>query len=440
MYNTEKSFYRFYSYMADHPPKTDRELIKVNAGDIRLGMYMAYADRPWLETPFLFQGFLLDNEKLLDAVKDECEFIYIDKGKSLHKQPPKTPVKKPARNPAEKSLMSPADKKVIRSAKPDRYQTTRPIEEVFDSAVKKHKASLGAIKDILREIRTGEGINVTNVRRSVKACVASIVENPNAMLWLSRLRNRDEYTAEHCLNVGILAIAMGRHLGLDEKALEIVGLCGMLHDVGKMQVDPAVLNKPGRLTEEEFAIIKTHCQIGKSILEGDSDIPKEAIEAAWGHHERIDGGGYPRGAKASNLSLYTRIISIVDTYDAITTNRCYDNSRPASEAIKILFSCRDSQFDGWLVEEFIGCLGIYPTGSLVELRSGEGAVVIDSNKNSRLHPKVTIVLDEHKRSRQPLIVDTRDYQEHPGGRTIKSVLDENEYKIDLEYVFSHFRN
>lgn len=426
--------------MADHPPKTDRELIKVDANDIRLGMYMAYADRPWLETPFLFQGFLLDNDRLLEKVKNECAFIYIDKGKSLHVQRPRTAVNEPAKAPRKKSQISPVDRQRLKSAKPDRYQSARPVEDVLDTAFKKHKDSLGVIKGVLKDVRRGEGINVTNVRRSVKACVTSIIENPNAMLWLSRLRNRDEYTAEHCLNVGILAIAMGRHLGLDEKALENLGLCGMLHDVGKMQIEPAVLNKPGRLTEEEFAIIKTHCQIGKAILEEDKGLPKEAIDAAWGHHERIDGGGYPRGAKASSLGLYTRIISIVDTYDAITTNRCYDNSRPATEAIKILFSCRDSQFDGWLVEEFIACLGIYPTGSLVELRSGEGAVVIDSNKNSRLHPKVTIVLDENKRSRQPLIVDTREYQEHPGGRTIKTVLDENEYKIDLEYIFSHFRH
>ncbi len=423
--------------MENHPPQTDRELIKISAREIQVGMYMAYADRPWLETPFLFQGFLIDNEKLLDKVRKECEFIYVDKGKSLHVQPPKKPLPAPVRKSGEKSKMSPIDRKRLQSARPDRYVTTRPVEEVFDSAYEKHQVTLDTINDVLRDVKTGEGINVTKVRRTVKECVTSIVENPNAMLWLGRLRNRDAYTAEHCLNVGILAIAMGRHLGLDEKTLELVGLCGMLHDVGKMHVDPEVLNKPGRLTEEEFAIIKTHCEIGKSILSEDTQLPKETIEAAWSHHERIDGGGYPRGMQASSLSLYTRIISIVDTYDAITTNRCYDNSRPATEAIKILFSCRDSQFDGWLVEEFIACLGIYPTGSLVELHSGEGAVVIDSNKTSRLHPKVSIVLDEKKRTRQPLIVDTRQYQEQPDGRTIKSVLDENEFKIDLEYIFSH---
>lgn len=425
--------------MPQHPPPSDRELIKISTEKIQLGMYMAYADRPWLDTPFLFQGFLLDNEQILEEVRKECEFIYIDKGKSLHQGDSTRPVSKPKPKPDQKSAMSPQDKKWLKNADPDKYQISKPVEEVFESAQKKHQVSLSSIKDVLNDIKNGEGINVTNVRRSVKACVASIIENPNAMLWLSRLRNRHEYTAEHCLNVGILAIALGRHLGLEEPALETLGLCGMLHDVGKMQIDHKILNKPGRLTEEEFAVIKTHCEMGKKILEEDPDLPKEAIEAAWGHHERIDGTGYPRGSKAGSLNIYTRIISIVDTYDAITTNRSYDNSRPATEAIKILFSCRDSQFDGWLVEEFIACLGIYPIGSLVELHSGEGAVVIDSNKTSRLFPKVTIVLDEQKRNRQPLIVDTKAYRESAGSRTVRSVLDENEFNIDLEYIFSHFR-
>ena len=259
------------------------------------------------------------------------------------------------------------------------------------------------------------------------------------MMWLGKLRNKDNYIAEHCLNVGILAIAFGRHLDLSLDELEMLGMCGMLHDVGKLKVDQKILDKPSRLSEEEFSIIQDHCRIGKDILSKDENMPKAVIEAAFGHHERVDGGGYPRGVKANSLNLYTRMISIVDTYDAITTNRCYDKSRPATEAIKILFSCRNSQFEPILVEKFIECLGIYPTGSLVELKSGEGAVVIDSNKNSRLNPKVSIVLDEEKHSRSPLVVDTSADSSDEAERTIKRVLDENDYQVDLEKVFSYFK-
>lgn len=162
------------------------------------------------------------------------------------------------------------------------------------------------------------------------------------------------------------------------------------------------------------------------------------MEAAWGHHERADGTGYPRGLKADALHAYTRIISIVDTYDAITTNGCYDKLRPATEAMKILFACRGTQFEQKLLEKFIGCLGIYPIGSLVKLRSGEGAVITDSNKSSRLHPRVAIVPDEAKHYRAPLIVDTSAHINDTSERTIKRVLDENVFPIQLDDIFLNF--
>jgi putative nucleotidyltransferase with HDIG domain len=403
--------------MQDDAPTLNPDLVKVDTKDIEIGMYMSKPDRPWLETTFLFQGFVLDTQELVDQVRSECDYIYVDREKST--EPTTFKSSKPA-------------KSVI-------YSNKVTIEESLKTAFNNHARTLEDLKDVLKNIKDGKGINVTNVRKSVKSCVTSIVDNPNALLWLSKLRNRDQYTAEHCLNVGIFAIALGRHIGLDSDALETLGLCGMLHDVGKIKLDQDLLNKPARLTQEEFEIIKAHCQYGKEILEEDSSLPPEAIEAAYSHHERIDGSGYPIAMEAGSLNLYTRIISIVDTYDAITTNRCYDNSRPASEAIKILFSFRDKHFDGWLVEQFIECLGIYPTGSLVELHSGEGAVVIDTNKTSRLFPKVTVIFDKQRQSVNPVIVNTKDYQDRPGERTIKKVLDENEFNIDLKNVFSHFR-
>ncbi len=398
------------------PPNAER-LMKVNASDIKVGMYMSFPDRPWLETRFLFQGVLLTTEKQVSEVRKECQHIFVDKEKSRTIQTAREPV--PTGTTAPPIL--------------------KPIEREFVAAQKAHVTSGKEIKENLKRLAAGEGINVTRIRSSVKSCVKSIVTNPNALLWLGRLRSKDNYIAEHCLNVGILAIAFGRHLGMSLDELETLGMCGMLHDVGKLKVDQKILDKPASLSEEEFSVIKGHCQIGRDILSQDENMPKTVIEAAFGHHERMDGAGYPRGIRADSLNLYTRMISIVDTYDAITTNRCYDKSRPAAEAIKILFSCRNTQFEPVLVEKFIECLGIYPTGSLVELKTGEGAVVIDSNKNSRLNPRVSIVLDEEKHTRSPLIVDTSSEGSYQSERTIKRVLDENDYQVDLEKVFSFFK-
>lgn len=398
------------------PPNAER-LVMVKASDIKVGMYMSFPDRPWLETRFLFQGILLTTGKQVSEVRKECQHIFVNKEKSRTIQTAREPV------PTE-------------TAPPP---ILKPIEKEFVAAQKAHLNAGSQIQENLKRLVAGEGINVTRIRSSVKSCVKSIVTNPNALMWLGRLRTKDNYIAEHCLNVGILAIAFGRHLDMNLDELEVLGMCGMLHDVGKLEVDQKILDKPASLSEEEFAVIKGHCLIGRDILSKDENMPKVVIEAAFGHHERMDSSGYPRGVHAESLNLYTRMISIVDTYDAITTNRCYDKSRPAAEAIKILFSCRNTQFEPILVEKFIECLGIYPTGSLVELKTGEGAVVIDSNKNSRLNPRVSIVLDEEKHSRSPLIIDTSTEGIGESGRTIKRVLDENDYPVDLEKVFSFFK-
>jgi len=398
------------------PPNAER-FVKVKGSDIKVGMYMAFPDRPWLETRFLLQGVLLTTDKQVSEVRKECQHIFIDKKKGRTIQTAREPV--------------PTDK----TAPP----ILKSIEREFVAAQKAHVNAGRQIQENLKRLVEGEGINVTRIRSSVKSCVKSIVTNPNALMWLGRLRNKDNYIAEHCLNVGILAIAFGRHLDMSLDELEMLGMCGMLHDVGKLEVDQKILDKPSSLSEEEFAVIKGHCLTGRDILSKDENMPKVVIEAAFGHHERMDGSGYPRGVRADSLNLYTRMISIVDTYDAITTNRCYDKSRPAAEAIKILFSCRNSQFEPILVEKFIECLGIYPTGSLVELKTGEGAVVIDSNKNSRLNPRVSIILDEEKHACSPLIIDTSSEGSSDSDRTIKRVLDENDYPVDLESVFSYFK-
>ena len=402
--------------MTDFIPPNSERLEKVKASDIKVGMYMSYPDRPWLETRFLFQGILLTTEKNVREVSEECEYIWIDRAKSRTIQTAREPI--------------PTD------------GVPKPIQK---SVEKEFRAAQHAIADAksqiefnLKSLAKGEGISATRIRKSVNSCVDSIISNPNALLWLGRLRSKDNYIAEHCLNVGVLAIAFGRHLGFEKEELQILGMCGMLHDVGKLHVDQTILDKPAKLTDEEFAVIKDHCRLGKQILEQDEEVPKVVIEAAYGHHERVDGSGYPRGIRADQLNLYTRIISIVDTYDAITTNRCYDSSRPPNEAMKVLFKCRETQFEPLLVEKFIECMGIYPTGSLVELHTDEVGVVIDTNRNSRLFPKVSIVLDEKKRTRSPLIVDTSLDTSKNVKRTIKRVLDENDYQIDMKSVFTFF--
>jgi len=241
--------------------------------------------------------------------------------------------------------------------------------------------------------------------------VDSIERNPSAMLWLTRIKNVDKYTAQHCLNVGILAIALGRHVGVGRKHMELLGLCGMLHDVGKMKVNQTILNKPGRLTREEFEHMKLHVTYGRDILVKDKSLQPEVVAAAYQHHERQDGKGYPTGMNAGSLNFYTKVVTIVDAYDAITSQRCYSDGNTSATALKILYENSGTQFDPKLVVKFIECVGIYPPGAVVEMQSGEVGVVLSVEPENRLLPKVVLLLGPDKKPMPQRIVDLKQQRE-----------------------------
>jgi HD-GYP domain-containing protein (c-di-GMP phosphodiesterase class II) len=233
----------------------------------------------------------------------------------------------------------------------------------------------------------------------------SILANPDAMLWLSKIRNEDQYTSEHCFNVCILSLILGKHLGLSGNDLVDLGVCGMLHDVGKMKISPDILNKEGDLTDEEFQIMKTHTTHGRNILLANSNMLPAAIDVAFGHHEAVDGSGYPRGLPSTNISDFCRIIQVCDVYDAITSLRVYKKPQSSLTALKALYDNRGTKFDKNFVEQFIECIGLYPPGSVVELVDGEIALVLSTNYSNRRLPKILIVRDIKKMPCQERVVD-----------------------------------
>jgi HD-GYP domain-containing protein (c-di-GMP phosphodiesterase class II) len=240
------------------------------------------------------------------------------------------------------------------------------------------------------------------------------------------------------MRVGVLSIAFGRFLGLPDADLELLGLAGMLHDVGKITTPSEILNKPGKLTPEEYDIMKQHSVLGKDVLEGVKGLEALVVDTAHYHHERVDGNGYPEKLDATLLHKFIRMVSVVDVYDAITSDRCYQQGRSAFEALKILFSETDKHFDKELVEVFIRMIGIYPPGTLVEMSNGEVGIVISSNPNSRLKPKVELVADADKKIRSPYIIDLAADPKDAAGKNyvIKTGLPNKTYSIDIkDYLF-----
>ena len=220
-------------------------------------------------------------------------------------------------------------------------------------------------------------------------------------MLLTKIKHQDEYTAEHCINVSILAAAFGKHLGLLEGEIRNLALCGLLHDVGKTRIPDEILNKPGALTPKEFDVMRHHTTHGRTILMGTSNSLNTAVDVAFSHHERMDGSGYPRGLHAQQIPYFAKIIGLVDTYDAITSNRVYDKGRASMQALEIIHKHRGTQFDEELADAFIQMIGVYPPGSIVEMVNGEVGIVVESRPEHKLKPCVLLVREADKSLTNP---------------------------------------
>lgn len=396
---------------------------KLAVDDLACGMYVCELDRPWLESPCLFQGFFIQNEDQLRDLKvgclKDCSHVFIDTLKGADLDPHKRVRVLPA--PGEETGEV-------------RYPRAVSVEEELGQATKARKAASDLIDKVFANVLKGETPQLPEVRRVVSDLVESVIRNPDAQMCLCQLKNRDEYTAQHSINVCVLTITFGRHLGLGRSALNLLGTGALLHDIGKLKTPLEILNKPGRLTEEEFAIMKEHPAHGRAVLSEIPGIPPEAIDVAFSHHERLHGHGYPRGLKSDEISVWSKIVAIVDVYDAITSDRVYHDGMAPTEALTKMYEWRHRDFDPELLEQFIQCIGIYPIGSLVELSSGEVGVVISINPQFRLRPKVALVLDGDKKPYFPTrIVDlAQSMEDDEPGDTILRVLEPNAYNIDIK--------
>jgi len=258
----------------------------------------------------------------------------------------------------------------------------------------------------------GGNIDVIKLKKSVDPIVASITRNPDACLWVSRLKQHDEYTYQHSLGSAIWSVSLGRQLGLPKRDLRSLAMGCLLMDVGKLHVEPELLQATRELNLEEIARIASHVGYGLDILQQSGITNQDVIDMVAHHHERFDGSGYPDRLKEDKIPTFARIAAIVDTYDAVTSKRNYAEAISPPDAIKLLYNSRDVDFQAELVEAFIQAVGIYPAGTLVELSSGEVAVVVAEYRAKRLRPKVMILLDADKNKLEnSVMVDLREASE-----------------------------
>jgi HD-GYP domain-containing protein (c-di-GMP phosphodiesterase class II) len=356
------------------------------------GMFIAELDRPWTETPFIFQGFVLNNSKQLETLKKFCKKVYVDPEKSVEPAPP-PPQAKPVSVLATIKDKTAYDEKVtVKAEMPVARQATQKTSVV--------------LKDIFTAAQAGKALDAPRVKEAVTNMTDSVVRNPDAMMLLAKMKEKSEHSLDRALGVSIYMITFGRYLSLPRAQLDLLGMLGLLQDVGKVKIPAGLLDKVETLSEAELEACKSHVSHSLEILRATPGLPPELPELAALHHERYDGTGYPRGLRGSQLGLFGGIAGLVDCFDALTQRRPYGEPVSPSNALDMLYKARDVQFDGPLVEQFIQCIGIYPVGALVELYSGEIAVVIAQNQTLRLFPKAMAVLDSKgKPIKPPTVID-----------------------------------
>ncbi|MDX1634634.1 MAG: HD-GYP domain-containing protein [Marinobacter sp.] len=373
---------------------------EILVSDVQLGMQITRLDRPWSETDFPLQGFIVRSPDDIQAIREQCETVFIlGQVSYVHPRDRAVSVSKASTAGAK---TQPTKTQLVRRIN---YINQIPFDEELSSAMESFHRCRNLATRILDSVRLGRVIELNEIRPVVKGVVASILRNHSALLWLTQIRSKDGYTAEHCMNVCVLAAAFGKHLGLMESEIETLALAGLLHDVGKVKVDQDVLNKPGAFTEAEFAHMKLHPVYGRQLLLSVHGLPPVAVDVAHAHHERMDGSGYPRGLLHNQIPYFAKVVSVVDAYDAMTGERVYDKAKSSKQALDIIYKCRGKQFDDDLALEFIRFCGIYPPGSLVELSSGEIALVLESYPQNRLRPRVLVVRSQEKAPCTERVVD-----------------------------------
>lgn len=392
-----------------------------------IGMYIVELDRPWLETPFLFQGFELTTEQQIQTVRNLCNYVFIDKTR--------TKKIRLALASSKNSNNKLRDLFIDDNIKPP--EKLGEFEQEIIRAENIFSYTEALITDFMKIAARGSSIDGWLAQKAVAECVNSVLYSPDAMLWLIRLKSKDEFAVQHSLNTCVLSIILGRHLNFPAEKIVNLGICGMLHDIGKMLIPFDILKKEAHLNEEEQTIMQSHTVLGYELLRSSDNIGLSAVETALTHHEHLDGTGYPRQLKQANISTLAKIVAITSTYDSLTHERNYLNSKTHLEATLMLANMAGHQLDRYLVFKFIESLGVYPPGCLVMLTNGAIGIVVEVNEQIKLRPKIIILLDEERNPVAEEIIDLSQMIHDKNGNlyTIKNVIKAEDWNIDTRKYY-----
>ncbi len=359
---------------------------RIRAEQLKKGMFIHDFNCSWVDHPFLHNSMLVEDESTIARVSEYgIRELFIDTGRGLDVEDAKTEDEFNAEMHDKFSEFAATQGK--------NHYPPVPLKNEIVVARQVHSEAHLIAHNVLLDVQRGEPIKLAKVEPVIERIADSVFRNKDAMISLSRIKQKDNYTFEHSVSVSVLLISFCLAMEYERSVIIEVGMGGLLHDVGKMMIPDHVLNKPGPLTRPEFALMQAHPAIGREILRQTPGVSETAIIIAGEHHERYDGSGYSERLKENEISQFGQMASIVDVYDALTSNRIYHKAIEPTAALKKLFEWKTSHFNEDLVQQFIRAIGIYPVGSLVSLKSGLLGVVIDPDNKNLLHPTVRVVYD-----------------------------------------------
>ncbi|HUW49758.1 MAG TPA: HD-GYP domain-containing protein [Sulfuricella sp.] len=396
---------------------------RISVQQLKPGMFIHDMNCGWLEHPFLIGTLKVKSDKeIKKIVSFGIREVYIDTGKGMDVQDA----------PTESEVRAEIEHELIEIAQKAMPVESASLRDELEKSLRVHSEANKIVRNIMQDARLGKQIELEQIDPVVGQMTSSIFRNKDALLSLCRIKSKDDYTFLHSVSVGALLISFARALELDRDIIQLLGVGGMLHDIGKMNVPDKVLNKPGKFTDEEFQLMKSHVMDSRTILEATPGITQVSIDVAAQHHERFDGSGYPFGLKGSEMSIYGQMASIVDVYDALSSDRCYHKGMEPTDALRKIFEWSKFHFNPELVHAFIRTIGIYPVGTLVMLESGRIGIVVEQCEKNLALPLVRVVFNAKKGYYiTPKNVDLSRPLGHGGGDKIVSHESPEKWGIDI---------